>query len=243
MKKKIIPKGAALVTGGAKRIGKAIALALAEEGYDIALHYHYSSQEAKSVKEQIEQIGSACELFSCDLADIYQTSTLIKEVYKYFPDLNILVNSASIFEESSLLTGRLESLEEHLTVNFKTPFILSRDFALTCEKGHIINILDTHIVKNRTSHLTYLLSKKALYELTKLAAVELAPNIRVNGVAPGLILAPVSEKSEYLDRLAKQIPLQKKGDVGQITQSILFLLNNPYVTGQVIFVDGGEHLV
>ena len=235
--------GTALVTGGSKRIGQAIVLRLAQLKFNIALHYKESKQEAEKLAKEIRKEGIRCETFSCNLEDQKQTSTLIKKVYAKFPDLNLLINSASIFKKSDFKTASLESLDEHFNINFKAPFILSRDFANLCKKGHIINILDTNVVKNNTSYFTYLLSKKALMELTKMSAVELAPAIRVNAIAPGLILSPVHQDETYLNRLAKNIPLKIKGEPSQITQCIEFLINNPYLTGQILFNDGGEHLL
>ena len=237
-------KGAALITGGAKRVAKIICLELAEAGYDIALHYNTSKSDAETVQHQIQKIGRRCEIFSCDLLNEFQTSRLVGQAFKKFLNLNVLVNSASIFEKSTLLEGDVASLEKHWAIHVKAPFILSSAFAkLKPSHGHIINILDTNVVKNKTSHVSYLISKKALWELTKISAVELGPNVRVNGVAPGLILPPADEKTDYLDRMAKNIPLKKKGDPSQIAQSVKFLIEHPYITGQIIFVDGGEHLV
>jgi len=236
-------KGTALITGGAKRIGKAICLSLSDHGYNIALHYHSSSHEAKKLSEEIQKRGRQCELFQHDLSDEKQTQQLIREVYRKFSNLNVIVNNASIFEPSTIKSSTLSLLRRHFTINFDAPYFLTAQFAKTCKKGHIINILDTHIVNHSTRYAAYLLSKKALYELTKLSAVELAPNIRVNAVSPGLILPPAQEKSDYLNRLSKKIPLKKKGHVDHITQSIKFLIDNSYLTGQVIFCDGGEHLI
>jgi len=235
-------KGTVLVTGGAQRIGKAICLALSEYGYKIALHYNRSQKEAEALARQIKKDGGICEIFHCDLADEQKTLSLINTVHKKLSKLNLLINNASIFEKSNLKTANINALTRHFDINFKAPFILSSQFAHLCKKGQIINILDTKISKNRTNYLSYLLSKKSLFELTKLSAIELAPDIRVNGVAPGLILPPTNKKTDYLQRLAENIPLRKKGMVKHITQSIQFLLENDYVTGQVIFEDGGEHL-
>jgi len=236
-------KKVALVTGGAKRIGRSICFSLASKGYKIALHYHRSSAEAKKVAKIINQKGGSCQLFSCDLFDQGQTSMLIPNVLKKFPKLDLLVNNASVFEPSTIKNLDLKMLNRHFAVNFNAAYILTAQFAQKCKKGNIINILDTHIVNNKTRHASYLLSKKALCELTKLSAVELAPHIRVNAISPGLIFPPAKAGSGYLDRLAKKIPLRKKGHVNQINQSIEFLLNNPYITGQIVFNDGGEHLI
>jgi NAD(P)-dependent dehydrogenase (short-subunit alcohol dehydrogenase family) len=233
-----------LITGGAKRIGKALCLALADQGFHIALHYNRSKSEAEKVADQINKSAGTCRLFACDLSDASQADQLIPDVLQHFPKLDILINNASIYKTSLIQSPDATALlKEHFAVNFEAPYVLTSRFAKACQKGHIINLLDTHIADNTTRHAAYLLSKMALYELTKLAAVELAPHIRVNGIAPGSILPPEKSRAGHLERLAKDIPLRKKGDVKQITQTIDFLLNTPYITGQVIFVDGGEHLV
>jgi len=232
-----------LVTGAAKRIGKAICLSLSSLGFNIALHYNHSSREAKKLSEAIWNKGGRCELFFCDLSNGKQTHQLISSVQKIFSDLNVLINNASIFEPSTIKNSTMSLLRRHFAVNFDAPFILTSQFSKKCGKGHIINILDTHIVHSATQHSTYLLSKKALQALTQLSAVEFAPHIRVNAVAPGLILPPDQKNPDYLERLAQKIPAQKKGNVDQVAQTIVFLLNSPYITGQTIFVDGGEHLV
>ena len=232
----------ALVTGGAKRIGRAICLKLAQLGYDIALHYNASSKEARELAQLIRQNTQHCEIFRCDLANESQISQLIKKVYAKYKRLDVLINSASLFEKSNFKNETNALFNKHFNVNFKAPFILTRDFARLATKGQIINILDANVVKNKTSHLSYLLSKKSLYELTKVAAVELAPHIRVNGIAPGFILPPKGATENYLNRLRNKIPLQTQGSPEQIAFCVEFLLKNPYVTGQVIFNDGGEHL-
>lgn len=233
----------ALVTGGTKRIGKAICDYLASRGYAMALHYHHSGREAQRTARAIRRTGGICEIFACDLSNEEQTGRLITDVLKQFSRLDLLINNASLFEPSMIKGSVMTSLDRHFAINFKAPFILTAQFAQKCKKGNIINILDTHIINHKTRHAAYLLSKKALAELTKLAAVEFAPHIRVNGIAPGLILPPAKARSGYLERLAKQIPLKEIGRVDQITQSIEFLICNAYLTGQIIFVDGGEHLL
>lgn len=232
----------ALVTGGAVRIGQAISLKLAELGFDIALHYHQSKEEALKTAQYIRKKGRVCELFFCDLANEHETSLLIQKTRKKFKNLSLLVNNASVFNPSIFKKISLKQLNEEFAINFKAPFILMRDFANQCPKGEIINLLDTNIAKNTTEHFTYLLTKKALHELTKLAAMELAPSIRVNAIAPGAILAPANNDKTYLKRVTKNIPLKRMGDVTQITKTIEFLLKNDYLTGEVVFVDGGEHL-
>lgn len=243
MTKKNKAQKTVLITGGAKRIGRALCLSLASGGYTIALHYHHSVRKAQKTAETIRRKGSECELFPCDLSNEQQTGRLISDVLKKFSRLDVLINNASVFKPSTIKSSGIPTLHRHFSVNFNAPYILTNRFAKECKKGNIINILDTHIVNHKTRHAAYLLSKKALCELTKLSAVELAPHIRVNAVSPGLILPPVQTASDHLTRLTKKIPLKKKGTVDQITQTIMFLLNNPYLTGQVIYNDGGEHLI
>jgi len=206
-------QGTALVTGAAKRIGKAICLSLSSQGFTIALHYNNSSREANILSDKIHSTGGRCQLFRCDLSDGKQTHQLIAGVREIFPDLNVLINNASIFEPSTIKNSTGDLLRKHFAVNFDAPFILTSQFAKKCGKGHIINILDTHIVLNTTLHSAYLLSKKALDALTQMAAVEFAPSIRVNAISPGLTLPPIQKRSDYLEKLSKKIPLQKKGSV------------------------------
>jgi len=235
-------RGTVLITGGAKRIGKAMALSLASCGYRIILHYNQSEKEAQRLQKQIEKLGGACLLVRADFSNRDQTVNLIPGILKQCPTINLLINNASLYKPSTIQDVDIDSLYNHFSINFHAPYILTAQFAKYCQRGHIINILDTHVLSNQTGHSEYLLSKKALLELTKMAAVELAPKIRVNGIAPGLILPPEDAQKGHLDRLARKIPLRKKGDVHQITLSLKFLLENPYVTGQILFNDGGEHL-
>ncbi len=232
----------ALITGGARRIGQAIALELASLGYNVALHYHHSKEQAEVSAAKIRQKGVRCELFSCDLSDENQTLNLISDVVKKFPSFNLLVNSASIFERSKFAVKDLKLFNDHFAINLKAPFVLSCEFFRLCKKGQIINFLDANIVKNKTNHVAYLLMKKSLADMTKLAAVEFAPDIRVNGIAPGLILPAQGERRASLERMAQNIPLKRKGGLLYITQSVRFLIENDYLTGQFIFNDGGEHL-
>jgi pteridine reductase len=239
-------RGTALVTGGAKRIGRAICLHLARRGYRIALHYHTSERPARLLARKIERQGGACRLFPCDLEDEKAVEALVPGVARIFPDLRLLVNNASVFERGSMTSGDTSLFNRNFAVNLKAPFILSRYFALRGSRraqGQIINMADTHVVQNKVSHFSYLLSKKALCDLTKLAAAELAPRIRVNAIAPGPILPPSGEKDAYLKRLAGHIPLKRKGEMIEILRAMDFLLDHAYVTGQILFVDGGEHLI
>ncbi len=233
---------AVLVTGGAKRIGREIALFLAEKGYDIALHFGSSEKEAKEVSGLVAEKGRRCRLFQCDLGDMKAVSSLIPDVRRSFPDLSLLVNNASIFKRARFMETDFDLFDRHFNINFKTPFFLSRDFARLCKTGQIINILDTKISKTLIEYFVYTLSKKALFEFTKMAAKELGPHIRVNGIAPGLILPASDMREKDFEKMGDHIPLQKTGNPQAIIQAVDFLIGNDFVTGETIFVDGGEHL-
>lgn len=236
------PKGAALVTGGARRIGAAIARALALHGYDVALHYRTSAEPAQRTAKEIEGLGRRCRLFRCDLNDHQETAALIPSVREHFPELNVLVNNASIFEPGTLRETGHDLFERHFNINIKAPFFLTQVLAEGCAQGQIINILDTRVSRADPHHAAYTLSKKALLELTKMAARELGPAIRVNGVSPGMILPPPGGVVDELERRSAALPLKRIGNTANLVAAVLFLLDNPFVTGECIYVDGGEHL-
>jgi len=235
-------KNAAIVTGGAKRIGRHIALALADRGYDIALHYNHSLKEAQSAALEIEKKGVQCTLFQCDLNRTSEVIQLMPNVFERFPECNLLVNNASIFERAQFLDTDTELLDRFLNINFKAPFFLSRDFAGYCQEGQIINILDTKISKEVIHYFTYAITKKTLYEFTRMAAKVLAPRIRVNGICPGMILPSKDLSKAEFEKLSLKIPVQHKGDPQSVVSAVCFLVENSFVTGDCIYVDGGEHL-
>ncbi len=237
-----MPKGAALVTGGARRIGAAIAKGLAQHGYDVALHYHTSAEPAERTARDIEDLGRRCRLFRCDLNDHDDTTALVPRVREQFPRLNVLVNNASLFERATLRDTGHELFERHFNIHFRAPFFLTQAFAQGCSEGQVINILDTRVRGSDPRHAAYTLSKKALLELTRMAARELGPAIRVNGVAPGMILPPPDGVVEELERRSAGLPLKRIGDTANVVAAVLFFIDNPFVTGECVYVDGGEHL-
>jgi NAD(P)-dependent dehydrogenase (short-subunit alcohol dehydrogenase family) len=237
-------RGAVLITGAAKRIGKELALALASFGYDIALHCNSSRKDAEKAARLIEKNGRRCKIYECDLLNTTEASSLIKLVKKDFPNFNLLINNASIFIPSAFKSVSLEELDRDMTIHVRTPFLLIQNFSQICQHGQVINILDSHIVENKTKHFTYLLAKKTLAELTKMAAVDLGPDMRVNAIAPGPILPPLGiDGKEIKKKLGKNSPLKRQGSTNEIIQTVLFLIQNTYLTGQIIFNDGGESLV
>ena len=236
-------KNAALITGGARRIGAAIALKLADRGYDIALHYNHSRTAAEAVQLTIEQKGGRCQLFPADLADQADTEGLLSRVTKIFPWLNLLVNNASLYKPNTISNATSGLFDLLMAINLKAPCLLTNQFARICKKGHIINMLDTHITRNQTNYLYYILSKKALKDLTHMTALALAPRIRVNAIAPGAILPPEGKGEQYLKALAKTVPMKETGSVDQVLRALVFLLENRCYTGQILNIDGGMHLV
>jgi len=233
---------AALVTGGAVRIGKEISLNLARRGYGIALHYNSSEKEALATRELILGTGVKCELFRCDLSSPDDAKELIPKVTESFGELCVLVNNASIFENVGFRDVTPEFLETDMAVNFKAPFFLSQSFSAEASGGLIVNFLDTRVRKNPVEHFCYNLSKKCLYHLTKMLARELAPDFRVNAVCPGAVLALPGFGDDYLHKMARGAPMKRPGSVEDIINAFNYLLENDYVTGECLFVDGGMSL-
>ena len=232
----------ALVTGGGQRLGAAIALTLAEAGVNIALHYHRSGAAAEDVAEQIRGMGVDAWCFPADLGASAGLPAFFEDLRSETGPVHFLVNNASIFDEDSLRDLTLEALEEKVRVNALAPAILGRAFAAGEGACAMVNLLDTMIQDYDKKHVSYHLSKRMLATLTRMMAMDFAPGLRVNAVAPGLILAPVGAEPGYLERLAHSNPLQRHGDPEDVTKAVLFLLRSPFVTGQCIFVDGGRHL-
>jgi NAD(P)-dependent dehydrogenase (short-subunit alcohol dehydrogenase family) len=232
----------ALVTGAARRIGRATALALARDGIQVVIHYRYSKDEAQDLAENIESLGVRSWVVEADLSQREQVTKVIERAKRLAGSIDILINNASIFPISRLMDFTGADLDLNLQVNAFAPLVLSRDFAKGTKDGVIINFLDSRITDYDAEHVAYHLSKRALFSLTRMLALELAPRIRVNAVAPGLILPPTDADSNYLERMKTSNPLEQIGELDQITDTVKFLISNRFVTGQVIFVDGGRHL-
>lgn len=230
------------MTGGAIRLGRAFAIGLAKLGYDVAIHFNQSQAAAAATVAEIQTLGVRCESFQTDFSQESDFSTLLQAVRDRFLDLNVLVNSASVYDAAPLMTTSPELFDKQFTVNLRAPYFLTQAFARECSAGNIINVIDNKIAFNQYQYSAYLLSKKALAEFTKLAAVELAPGIRVNGIAPGVTL-PMSERSpDYIQWRIRGIPLQQQGKVDYLLQAMRYILENSFVTGQILTIDGGESL-
>lgn len=232
--------GAALVTGGGTRLGSHFALNLASRGYDIALHYNTSREPALRVAERVRAMSRRCELFELDFNMDRDPGHLVSEVATAMPGLNLLVNSASAYDAVATADTDRAMLEKQFGVNFFAPYLLTRRFATDVKAGSVINILDNKIAYQQYHYSAYLLSKKTLAEFTKMAALEFAPAIRINGIAPGVVLPMGSRTSEYLDWRIDGIPLKRQGLPEELCQAMNYLLDNPFVCGQILFVDGGE---
>ncbi|NLB26794.1 MAG: SDR family oxidoreductase [Bacteroidales bacterium] len=235
---------AALITGASKRIGRAMSEYLAGLGWDIIVHYNSSEKEAlKFVGElQMSYPNQRFSMVKADLSILSDIESLIPVVASGYEKIELLINNASAYMPASIAKTSSAVLDKNFNIHLKSPFILIRDFANYFKSGNIVNMVDTRIVKNSFSYAAYSLSKQALWNLTKMAAFEFAPAIRVNAIAPGLILPPEGKGSDYLKKLAEKVPLKRAGNIEAIIKSLVFILENDYVTGQLIFADGGENL-
>jgi pteridine reductase len=234
----------ALVTGASRRLGRAIAIALAEEGVHIVAHDR-RAQEAETIRVcgEVVDCGAKAWRVMADLEKPEEYESLIVQAQKAAGRLDFLINNASIFLPSTIMDVGFSDVMRHMHVNAWTPFVLSREFARLADRGKIINLLDTRITGNDREHVAYVMSKKMLTVLTAMCALEFAPGFTVNGIAPGLILPPAGMDESYLDKLAEKVPLRKHGGPDDIADAVIYLLKSDYVTGQVIYVDGGRHLL
>lgn len=234
----------ALITGAARRVGKAMALHLASQGWSVAIHYNSSEDEAHLFRNELvdKYPDQQFELFKADLDLPQEVELLILQVIQKMDGLQLLINNASVFEPAQLGETTTGFLDRQMNVNFKAPFILMRDFVRVIKSGVIVNFVDTRIVTNQPNFAAYSISKKALWEVTKMAALEFGPEIRVNAIAPGLTLPPDDKNEEYLRKLSEKIAMKRPGGLDPILKSLDYILTDDYLTGQLLFCDGGENL-
>jgi len=234
----------AIVTGAARRIGRAISTALGEAGANVVIHDHHSLHgECENLCDELDRFGVKTWIVTADFENPSDSASVIARALKAAGNLDMLVNSAAIFEGDTLRDADFRNLISHMQINAWAPLILSREFARLVAKGKIINLLDTRISGYDWKHVSYILSKHVLHILTRMTALEFAPGITVNGVAPGLILPPPGKDMSYLEELAETVPLKRHGGPEDIVDAVFFLLKNDFITGQVINVDGGRHLM
>jgi NAD(P)-dependent dehydrogenase (short-subunit alcohol dehydrogenase family) len=230
----------ALVTGAAHRLGKAFAMTLARQGFDILLHYHQSRDEALQTKTELESVGIRVTLVQADLTDPEQISSLIAQI----DSLHVLVNSAAFMPAGDVGELSIENWDTSLDLNLRAPFLLARQASQKMGPGGlIVNITDVGAHKAWSRYPSYTVSKAALESLTRILARGLAPKIRVNAIAPGLVLQSEIVPADEWERLINRVPLKRAAQPEEIASVLEFLLMNEYITGQTIVVDGGFSLV
>ena len=237
-------KQTALITGGSKRIGRAIAEFLAENGWNLIIHYNSSNKPAQELAKELKRKfpNQKFQPVQANLSNIKEVKRLIPQVIDETGRFQLLINNASVFDSGYILETAAELFDSQVNVNLRAPFFLTRDFAKHCKSGNIVNFVDTRVTMNKSNFAAYSLSKKGLWDLTKMAALEFGPEIRVNAIAPGVTLPPPDEDEDYLHKLAENIPMKKPGGVEPILKSLEFILSNDHLTGQLLFADGGENL-
>jgi pteridine reductase len=231
-----------LVTGAARRIGRAVSLALGSRGADLVVHYSRSEEAAASLVAELEALGVRAHLLQADLATPEEAEALVSRARERAGGIDALVNNASIFEPEALDAAALDHLLRNVKVNAWAPFVLTRALARQSSHGKVVNLLDARLSGLDLAHAGYFLSKHLLAVITRMSAVAFAPRLSVNAVAPGLILPPPGEDEAYLARLARRLPLERHGGPEEVARAVVFLLESDFITGQVIFVDGGQHL-
>jgi pteridine reductase len=235
-------RGAVALVTGAKRIGRAVALALAGKGADVIVHYNRSQADAEQTCAEARALGVRAWALQADLADAQACEGIVPSCIALAGRLDILVHAASVFEKSTLLDFTPEDLARNLQLHALSALQMGRAMANSTGSGRIVLFLDTGIVRHDRRHVAYHLSKQAAFSLMRMMALEFAPGITVNAVAPGLILAPPGEDPQSIERLRERVPLKRTGSIEAVVRAVMFLVESDYVTGQVLFVDGGEHL-
>jgi NAD(P)-dependent dehydrogenase (short-subunit alcohol dehydrogenase family) len=239
------PRKAALVTGAAQRIGKAIALDLAQAGWAVAVHYHSSAADAAAVVDAIRALGGAAVALPADLARESEVETLVPRAGAALGALTCLVNNAALFELDTVATATRASWNAHIETNLRAPLVLAQAFARQLPAGadgNIINMLDQRVWNLTPYFLSYTVAKSGLWTLTRTLALALAPRIRVNGIGPGPTLPSPRQSEAQFAEQSKSVPLGRGTTPEEICGAIRFLLDAPAVTGQMIALDGGQHL-
>ncbi|MBF0195072.1 MAG: SDR family oxidoreductase [Magnetococcales bacterium] len=234
-----------LVTGGGKRIGKACVEALAQSHASVVIHYGSSKKEAEFLLTKIRKEGGKAAMVQGDLANPDEVGSIMQQAGQFFGPVQILLNSAAIFKPGLFKNTDLTQWHEHLNINLTAPFILMQEFAAQLPPktpGKIINIIDQRIKRPRPGHIAYNTAKSGLWTLTQIAAQEMAPWIQVNAIAPGPILPAPDQPVASFEKVAKATPLGRPGSTDDIAQAVIFLIKQEYTTGEIIRVDGGEHL-
>ena len=232
----------ALITGGAIRVGKCLTESLAKDGWKIALHYNKSEKEAVDLAKKLLPITDVI-LFQADLTKQQETASLISKINNQLGPVSLIINNASIYNNDSLFNLSPDKLEEHMHIHLNAPLYLAQAMHRQGFNGNIINIIDTEVTHNLHKFFSYSLSKKSLLSLTKMLAVNLAPRIRVNAIAPGPLLFKEGQDAEIFQQLIDESPLKIKAELDELYNAVKFLVNSSSITGQILFLDGGRHLL
>ena len=244
----------ALVTGAGKRLGRAMALYLAERGHDVAVHYASSAAEAEAVAEEIRALGRKAVTLQADLLVEAETAALIPAAVAALGPLTVLVNNASIFEYDRIETATRDSWDRHMESNLRAPYVLTQAFAQQCppavpdemgeplSQGLIVNMIDQRILKLTPEFSSYTIAKMGLWALTRTAAQGLAPHVRVNAIGPGPTLQGARQSADHFARQRANTVLGRGANPSDICAALGFFLDSPAVTGQFLAIDGGQHL-
>jgi NAD(P)-dependent dehydrogenase (short-subunit alcohol dehydrogenase family) len=236
-------RGAALVTGGGKRIGRAICLTLAQAGFDIVVHYRSSNDAAQAVADEVRALGRRAETVSGDLSDEARVARIVPDAVAAIGPLSVLINNASVFEDDRVGSLERETWDAHMETNLRAPIVLSEAFAAQAADGScIVNLLDQRVLKPDPRFISYALSRNGLWWATRTLAQALAPRIRVNGVGPGPTLASIHQTDEEFAAEAAATLLQRPGSPEAVADAVRWLVEADLVTGQMIAVDAGQHL-
>lgn len=233
----------ALVTGGSRRVGAAIVEALAERDADVVIHYHDSRDDAEGLAQRLRKSGAYAWTLRADLHNEPECETLVQRASALAErPVEFLVNNASAFPSSSAMSATWMNLEESLRIHQWAPLLLMRGLAAQGVPASVVNVLDATRPEHDAEHFAYQAGKSALASLTRTMALALAPDIRVNAVAPGAILPPAGEDAPYLEGIARKLPLARHGSPQDIADAVLYLARARFVTGVTLLVDGGAHL-
>ncbi len=235
----------ALVTGGAKRIGRALVEGLAADGWAVAIHYGSSADAAAALAADIEAQGGKAVALQADLTDAGALESLIREATTALGPLGLLINNASLFEEDTAHTVTPERFDAHMAINLRAPLLLSQAFAAQLPDdalGNIINIIDQRVWRLTPRFMSYTASKAALWTVTQTLAQALAPNIRVNGIGPGPALRNERQNPDDFEAQVRAVPLSRGPDMAEFRRTVRFIVETPSLTGQMLALDGGQHL-